>query len=145
MAWLELITALSAALFAGAALYVSVVEHPARMTLQTRMAALQWAPSYKRGTWLQAPLAAIGLVSGGILAALGAGTAWLVGALLIGSAIPFTLVAIMPINHRLLDPTRDLDSLDTRALLAQWGRLHAVRTVLGLLALLIDLWALRTA
>jgi len=145
MLWLRLISVLCAALFAGAALYVSVVEHPARMTLQTRMAAMQWAPSYKRGTWMQAPLAAIGLVSGGILAALGAGTAWLLGALLIGSAIPFTLVAIMPVNHRLLEPTRDLDSLDTRALLTKWGRFHAVRTASGLLALLVNLWALRTS
>jgi len=31
-----------------AALYVNVAEHPARMGLETKMAALQWAPSYKR-------------------------------------------------------------------------------------------------
>ena len=51
---LEFTAVLSAALFAGAALYVNVAEHPARLGLETRMAALQWAPSYRRATWLQA-------------------------------------------------------------------------------------------
>ena len=43
---LELAAALTGALFAGAALYISVAEHPARMGLETRAAALQWAPIY---------------------------------------------------------------------------------------------------
>src|SRR5690242_493062 len=61
---LELIATLAATLFAGAALYINVAEHPARMTLETRMAALHWAPSYKRATLLQAPLALLSFVSG---------------------------------------------------------------------------------
>jgi hypothetical protein len=44
----EFLAALCAALFAGAALYINAAEHPARMELETRIAALQWAPSYKR-------------------------------------------------------------------------------------------------
>ena len=54
---IQFIASLTAALFAGAALYINVAEHPARMALETRHAALQWAPSYKRATLLQAPLA----------------------------------------------------------------------------------------
>src|SRR4030095_13116076 len=62
--FLELLASFPAALFAGAALYINVVEHPARMTLETRAAALQWAPSYKRATWLQAPLALVSCLVG---------------------------------------------------------------------------------
>lgn len=54
---LKLIAIISAAMFAGAALYINVAEHPARMELDTRFAAAQWAPSYRRATWMQAPLA----------------------------------------------------------------------------------------
>jgi hypothetical protein len=108
---LELFAVLSAALFAGAALYINVVEHPARMGLETRVAALQWAPSYKRATWLQAPLAILSLLCGTGAWLLGAGVAWLVAAILVGLVVPFTFVVIMPTNHKLLSPGRDLSSL----------------------------------
>src|SRR5215510_13142781 len=61
---LKFITYYACALFAGAALYVSLVEHPARMQCETRVAATQWAPSYRRGTAMQAPLAIIALLGG---------------------------------------------------------------------------------
>jgi len=54
LALLKLIATLAASIFAGAALYINLVEHPARMTLDTRSAAMEWAPSYARATWMQA-------------------------------------------------------------------------------------------
>ena len=50
-----------------------------------------------------------------------------------GLVVPFTFLVIMPTNHQLLIPG-GLASGETRALLEKWGKLHAVRTVLGLLA-----------
>src|SRR5437868_13924446 len=55
---------LCAAVFAGAAIYVSLVEHPVRMSLDTRAAAEQWAPSYQRATLMQAPLAILSFLAG---------------------------------------------------------------------------------
>jgi hypothetical protein len=60
---------------------------------------------------------------------------WLVAGVLIGVVVPFTLLVIMPTNRQLLAPGRDLASAETRALLVRWGRLHAVRSVLALLAM----------
>lgn len=134
---LAFLASLSAALFAGAALYISVVEHPARMGLETRIAALQWAPSYKRATWLQAPLALVSLLCGAGVWLIGGHPLWLVAALLVGAVVPFTFGIIMPTNHKLLAPGRDLSSAETRALLVRWGRLHAVRTALSLASTLI--------
>lgn len=57
MLGVEFIATITAAIFAGAALYVKLVEHPARRMLDTKSAALQLAPSYRRATWMQAPLA----------------------------------------------------------------------------------------
>ena len=139
---LQFIATLTAALFAGAALYINVVEHPARMMLETRMAALQWAPSYKRATLLQAPLALGSFVCGAVAWLLGADQRWLVAAVLIGLVVPFTLTVVMPINRQLLQPDRDLTSTQTRSLLEQWNRRHAIRTALSLMALLIYLWLL---
>jgi len=50
IALVEFIAVLSCTLFAGAAIYVNLVEHPARMGCDTKTAATVWAPSYKRAT-----------------------------------------------------------------------------------------------
>jgi Domain of unknown function (DUF1772) len=138
----SLIAALSAALFAGASLYINVAEHPARLSLETRSAATQWAPSYQRATWMQAPLALVSFVTGIFATLTGGGIGWAIAAVLVGAVIPFTFLGIMPTNRALLTPGRDLDSADTRALLERWGRLHAVRTVLSLLGTALDFYLL---
>lgn len=135
----EILATFAAALFAGAALYINVAEHPARMELETRVAVSQWAPSYKRATWLQAPLAVLSSVAGIGSWALGAGAGWLWGALFIGAVVPFTLIVVMPTNRKLLDPRRDQDASETRALLGRWNLLHSVRTLLSAIALVVDL------
>jgi hypothetical protein len=142
---LQIVAALCAALFAGAALYINVAEHPARMTLDTRHAALQWAPSYRRATWMQAPLALLSLLAGTAAWLMGAGTGWFVAAFLIGSVVPFTFAVILPTNHLLLAPDRDLASAETRALLERWARLHSVRIVMGLAATALYLLLLSRA
>lgn len=131
---LKFLTAFSTCLFAGAALYINVAEHPARMALDTANALRQWAPSYGRATLMQAPLAIIGFACGTGAWLLGAGLPWLVAAVLIGMVVPFTFLVIMPTNRQLLDPSRDSASNQTRDLLAKWARLHAVRTVLSFAA-----------
>ena len=138
----EFLATLSCALFAGAAIYVNLVEHPARMGCGTKLAATVWAPSYARATVMQASLAIVSLLSGTAAWLLGGGTLWLVGALLIGLVVPFTFVAIMPTNKQLLAPGRDLESSETRALLERWGTLHAVRSVLSFVATLVFIWSL---
>jgi hypothetical protein len=139
---LQFVAALSAALFAGAAIYINVAEHPARMELDTRNAAMQWAPSYKRATWMQAPLAIIGFLAGAGVWLAGGSLVWLVGGLFIGAAVPITFIFIMPTNRRLLAAQRDLGSAETRQLLERWASLHAMRSVCSAIATLLMLWAL---
>ncbi|HZA54982.1 MAG TPA: DUF1772 domain-containing protein [Candidatus Udaeobacter sp.] len=141
----QFIATLCCTLFAGAAIYVSLVEHPARMGCDTKTAATVWAPSYKRGAMMQAPLAVLSFLAGVTTWSLGGGVMWLVTAALIGLVVPFTLIAIMPTNHQLLAPGRHLTPVETRSLLERWGRLHAVRSALGLTAaILYVLLLLRT-
>jgi hypothetical protein len=135
-----LVAAFSAYLFTGAAVYISLVEHPARMLLDTRTAALQWAPSYKRATFMQAPLAISSLIAGIATWILTRDMVWLGAALLIGLVIPFTFLIIMPTNHKLLTQGRDLSSDETRLLLTRWGNLHWVRTILSILSSALYLW-----
>jgi uncharacterized membrane protein len=132
---------LVAALFAGAALYVSVAEQPARMNLDDRSLLVEWKPAYRRGFAMQAPLALIGFVLG-VFAGLQTGDwLWLVGAIVLVANWPFTIFVIMPTNRTLMaiDPANA--GPDVRALLIKWGSLHAVRTALGIAATLLFLIA----
>ena len=134
---LEVIATLCTGLFAGAAIYINLVEHPARRETGTATAVRQWRPSYRRATVMQASLAVAGC-----LASLGAwvqgrGTPTLIAGLFIGFVVPFTLIVIFPTNKLLSDSGLDEASPRTAALLDKWNRLHGVRSAAALVAFLL--------
>jgi len=129
-----------AALFTGAAFYVSFAEQPARLQLDDRAQLAQWKPSYMRGFAMQATLAAVGFLLGVAQWWQSGNGLWLIGALLLVANWPFTLLVIMPTDKALLDTAGDAADATSRALLVKWGRLHAVRTALGASATLVFLW-----
>jgi hypothetical protein len=132
-----IVSTLAAGLFAGAAIYVSAVEHPARVSCGTDLAVREFAPSYKRGAIMQASLALVGCMTGFIGGWQLNDMVSIIAALLLGAVVPFTLIVILPTNKRLLDPGLDPQGAEASHLLDRWGRLHAVRSVLSAAAFLI--------
>lgn len=134
-----------ASLFAGAALYISLVEHPARLGLDDASLLAQWQPSYKRALPIQAGLAVLGGVAGLSAWYQLRDWQWLVGSIVLLANWPFTLLVIMPVNNRLFAiPPRDAGAKSRRMLL-RWGSLHNVRSVLGGAAVLLFVWGFLTA
>ena len=131
----ETVALVATALFAGAAVYVTVVEHPARERCGARIAIAEFGPSYRRAAIMQGGLALVGGAAGIVRWATLGDVSWLIGGLLLAALIPYTLIAIMPTNQRLLDPTLDADGAEAVALLCRWGRLHSVRTLVSCVAL----------
>ena len=135
----QFLTTLCCGLFAGAAIYINLVEHPARMECGTEIAATEFGPSYRRAAVMQASLAATGLAASLAAWLTGASVWWLAGGILLGSVIPFTLAVILPVNKQLLASALDKRSARARELLSYWGKLHAVRSALSIIALIMFL------
>jgi len=132
---------ITAALFAGAAIYVNVAEQPSRLQLDDRALLAEWKPAYKRGFAMQAPLAVIGFLFGALAAWQTGNWWWLLGAVVLLANWPFTIFGIMPTNNRLMTIDPSTATPEVRQLIVTWGYLHAVRSVLGAVATLIFLKA----
>src|SRR5882672_11077651 len=117
-----LVTTVAAGLFAGAAVYVTAVEHPARVECGPVLTIKEFGPSYRRAAVMKGALAVIGLLGSVIAWYQGAGVGWLVGGLLLGALVPSTLVVNMQTHRRVLDPGHDRSSGEARELLSRWGR-----------------------
>jgi len=123
-----------AAVFSGAAIYVNVVEQPARFALDDRALLAEWKPSYKRGFAMQAPLALAGFVLGLVAWWQTRDPLFLMGAIAMLSNWPWTLLVINPVNAVLMATESSQAGAETRTLIEKWGRLHAVRTAFGFIA-----------
>ncbi len=133
----QVLATLCSGLFAGAAAYVTVAQVPALQSCGIDLAARVFPPTYRRAAAMQAPLALVGVIAGLVAWWSTRHVTTLVAALLLGSVVPYTGFVVMRVNKRLLAPDLDVTSSATAQLLSQWGRLHSVRTLLGVVAFLL--------
>lgn len=144
MTLLALTALICAALFTGAAGYITLVEHPARLRLENESLLAQWQPSYDKALPIQSGLAIVGGVCGLAAWYLSNEWLWMAGSLALLGNWPFTLLAVMPTNNRLKAIRPDQAGQESRELLLAWGKLHSVRSVLGLASTLLFAWSLAT-
>jgi len=130
-----------AATFFGAALYVNLVEQPARLALDDEAILNEWTPSDRRGVALMAGLSLLSAALGLVAYFASQDVRWAIGALIVILAWPYTFFAMAPLNNQILTlAPHDIGAV--RALVRQWGLLEYGQTAIGLAASLVYLWAL---
>ena len=127
-------------IYSGATAYVALVEPPARLACAREIAWAQWAQSVRR-TPRYAATALVGATAGLIQGRAGLGSLWTWGSVLLLIVVPYTVVTMLPAQRRLTMPTWDAASVETRTILEQWGRRHATRALLGVVAFAVFVWA----
>jgi hypothetical protein len=137
----EIIALFCCGTFFGAAIYISIAQHPASLQAGVPFAAKFFPPMYN----LAAPMQII-LAMGGTLAGLAQwyfsnDTLWMIGAGLLAFVIPFTVIVLKPINDQLLNPNIELSTSETETLLKKWAPRHWLRSIASGLSFLVYLWA----
>jgi hypothetical protein len=131
-----------AASFVGAAIYVGVVEQPARLTLSTGAMIQEWAPSNRRGTLLLSVLAVVSAILAYIQFRADADVRWVVGGITILASWPYAYFVMMPVNVWLcaISPGRAVSP--ARKLMRDWGLLEWGHALIGFAATCVFAWAL---
>ncbi len=115
--------------FFGAAIYINLAQHPATIAMGGECASRFFPPMYHAASTMQIALAIGGTVLGVVTWRSSGEVLWLIGALLLVSVIPITLLFIKPINDRLLGPEGSLEAEDVTVLLRKWNPRHWVRSI----------------
>jgi hypothetical protein len=130
-----------AAAFTGAALYINLVEQPARLALDDGALLSEWRPSDRRGFAMLASLALIAAALALTADFQNQDVRWLIGAIIIIASWPYTFFAMVPMNNRILTLSA-AESGAARELVRTWGLLEYGQTAIGLVACGVFLWAL---
>jgi hypothetical protein len=131
----------AAGAFTGASLYVNYVEQPARLVLSDEALIKEWEPSDHRGFILLAGLAALAALFGFIAYRELNDLRWALGALVMLASWPYTYLAIVPLNNRILGYIGAEAAHDARKLIDLWGKLEIGLTAIGVAGLFIYVWA----
>ncbi len=120
--------------FVGAALYINIVEQPARLALQPRAMVKEWTPSNRRGFVMTSALALIASILSYVDFARSGDARLLIGGTVILASWPYAFFVIVPVNIWLYALPPERARSDVRALMRDWGLLEWGQTVIGLIA-----------
>jgi Domain of unknown function (DUF1772) len=132
----------AACAFFGAALYINVVEQPARLALDAKSMVREWAPSNRRGFVLLSSLAVVSAILAYVGFSRSGDFRWIIGGTVILASWPYAYFVIVPVNIWLCAIPADAAPSAARDLMRDWGLLEWGQTAIGLGACCLFAWAL---
>ena len=132
----------AASAFFGAALYINIVEQPARLALDASSMVREWIPSNRRGFVMLSSFAIISAILAYVDYARTGDLRWTIGGLVIIASWPYAYFVMIPANIWLYAIPPDASPSATRELMRDWGLLEWGQTAIGLGACCVFGWAL---
>ena len=127
--------------FLGAALYINLVEQPARLRLGPGAMVREWAPSDRRGFFLLVALAIVSAILACVQYAQNGDVRWIIGGAVILSSWPYAYFVIVPVNIWLCALPATKARSAVRELMRDWGLLEWGQTAIALAACYFFAWA----
>jgi len=128
--------------FVGSALYINLVEQPARLGLQPRAMVKEWTPSNQRGFMMTSAIALIASVLAFIDFGRSGDARLLIGAAVILATLPYAFFVIVPVNIWLYALPPEQARSDVQTLMREWGLMEWGQTALGLISCWFLGWVL---
>jgi Anthrone oxygenase len=138
----DLLSFATASAFFGAALYVNVVEQPARLALDARAMVREWTPSNRRGVAMFASLAMASALLAYVEYIRTSDVRWLLGGTIVLASWPYAYFVMSPVNSLLYGIRRNAPAPMIRELMRDWGLLEWGQTAIGFAAACIFAWIL---
>jgi hypothetical protein len=132
----------AAAAFFGAALYINIVEQPARLTLDVRSMLREWTASDRRSFMMLSALSIISAILAHAEYARTGDMLWSIGGVVILMSLPYAYFVMVPVNIWLYATVPDAAGAPIRKLMRAWGLLEWGQTAIGLSACCVYAWAL---
>jgi hypothetical protein len=132
----------AAAAFLGAALYINLVEQPARLQLDASAMIEEWTRSNRRGFLLLGGLAVVAAILGYAQYAYSGDVRWLIGGSILLANLLYAYFVVVPLNIMLWALPPDAPGSPARNLLREWGLLEWGQTAIGAMAWGVLAWAM---
>jgi hypothetical protein len=123
------------ALFAGAATYVSLVEHPTLDAGAAELADATVLGSHPRPAIFQAGLGVIGSLAAMLAGSAAGAMWWLAGGTVLGAAALLQVFAVLPLTRRLTGSEGRADPKSAARIIARLAKLHAALSLAALASL----------
>ena len=137
-----LIAFAAACSFLGAALYITIVEQPARMALTPRAMVEEWQPSSRRGFVMLSAVALLAAVLAYVDFAASRDARLLAGGTVMLGSWLYAFFVVVPVDVMIVALPAERARTAVRELMREWGLLEWGQTVIAAAACLLLGWVI---
>jgi hypothetical protein len=139
---LALLAFAAASAFVGAALYINVVEQPARLGLDPRAMLDEWTRSNRRGLVMLSTVAIVSALPANAEFGRTGDVRLLLGGTIIAATWPYAYFVIAPVNVWLYAAPADVAPSIVHDIMREWGLAEWGHTAIGLAACCMLGWVI---